>query len=249
MKRLKGLKRYIYYIFWIKIPYLKSKSIITISNNTLRELKKFIKAGLKKNVDIIGVSVPSNFKKKLKNKFSKIPKILVVGTAINKNIFNIVNSLKGISCELILVGKLNDRIIQELIINKIKYKNLISINKKKMINLYNNCDMLLFPSNYEGFGVPILEAQSVGRSVITSKFEPMKSVAGNAAVFVNPKNKTEISKAIKNIINNYRLRASLIKKGFNNVKRFKKEVILKKHLKVYNHLLTTIWNLKLIKLI
>ena len=48
MKRLKGLKRYIYYIFWIKIPYLKSKSIITISNNTLRELKKFIKAGLKK---------------------------------------------------------------------------------------------------------------------------------------------------------------------------------------------------------
>ena len=45
--------------------------------------------------------------------------------------------------------------------------------------------MLLFPSNYEGFGVPILEAQSIGRPVITSKFQPTKNVAGNAAIFVN----------------------------------------------------------------
>ena len=157
-----------------------------------------------------------------------------MGTTINKNILNIVFSLKDISCELILIGKLNNLIVQKLILNKIKYKNFVSIDKKKLINQYIGSDMLLFPSNYEGFGVPILEAQSIGRSVITSKFEPMKSVAGNAAIFVNPKKISEISKAIKKITNNYRLRSSLIKKGFKNIKRFKKEVILKQYLKVYN---------------
>ena len=234
MRRLKGLKKLIYYIFWIKIPFFKSRKVITISNNIFNQLKNLIKVKNKKNIHIIGVSISSNFKKKIKKKFSKNPKILVVGTAINKNIKNIILSLKNIECNLVLVGKLNSEIIQELIKNKINYKNLVSINKRKLINEYINSDMLLFPSNYEGFGVPILEAQSVGRPVITSKFQPMRNVAGNAAIFVNPGKISEISKAVKIIVNNQKLRKSLIKKGFNNIKRFKKEIILKEHLKVYN---------------
>ena len=234
MQRLQGIKRLIYYIFWVKIPYLKSKNLITISNKTLRELNNFIEINNKKNIHIIGISVSQNFKKKIKNQISKVPKILVIGTAINKNILNIISSLKNIFCELTLIGELNNEIIQELIRNKINYKNLVSINKRKLINEYINSDMLLFPSNYEGFGVPILEAQSVGRPVITSKFQPMRNVAGNAAIFVNPGKISEISKAVKIIVNNQKLRKSLIKKGFNNIKRFKKEIILKEHLKVYN---------------
>jgi len=234
MQRLQGIKRLIYYIFWVKIPYLKSKNLITISNKTLRELNNFIEINNKKNIHIIGISVSSSFKKKIKNQISKVPKILVIGTAINKNILNIISSLKNIFCELTLIGELNNEIIQELIKNKINYKNLVSINKRKLINEYINSDMLLFPSNYEGFGVPILEAQSVGRPVITSKFQPMRNVAGNAAIFVNPGKISEISKAVKIIVNNQKLRKSLIKKGFNNIKRFKKEIILKEHLKVYN---------------
>ena len=89
--------------------------------------------------------------------------------------------------------------------------------------------------------MPIIEAQSIGRAVITSKIEPMKSVAGNGAIFVNPRKISEISKAVKIIINSYRLRNSLIKKGFDNIKRFKKEVILKKHLKVYNDVINSLW--------
>ena len=233
MQRLKGIKRFLYYIFWVKVPYLKSKSVTTISNKTFKELKNIIEINNEKKIYIIGNPTPS-FKKKIKKQISKIPKILVIGTAINKNISNIISSLKNISCELILIGELNDEIIQELILNKINYKNLVSISKKKLINEYIKSDILLFPSNYEGFGMPILEAQSIGRPVITSKFEPMRNVAGNGAIFVNPEKISEISKAVKIIINNKKLRKFLIKKGFNNIKRFKKEIILKEHLKVYN---------------
>lgn len=233
MQRLKSLKKLIYKIFWIKIPFLKSESVITISNNTLRELNNYIDIKGKKKIHVIGISVSNNFKKKLKKKISKTPKILVVGTSINKNISNIITSLKNIYCELILVGQLNDQIINELNLNNIKYRNLVSIKMKKLIYEYYNSDILLFPSNYEGFGVPILEAQTIGRPVITSNLEPMISIAGEGAFFVNPKKPKEISEAIKTIIKNEKLRLSKINKGFINVKRYKNSIILNEHLKVY----------------
>ena len=238
MKRLKGFKKLIYYIFWIMIPFFKSRKVITISNNTFNELKNLVKIRNKKDIHVIGVSISSGFKKKFKKRVNKNPKILVVGTAINKNIINIILSLKKISCSLVLIGKLNDEIIEKLSQTNIDYKNLVSINKRKLIGEYINCDIVLFPSNYEGFGMPILEAQSIGRPLITSKIEPMKSVAGNAAVFVNPKKIKEITRAVNLVIKNQRLRNSLIKKGFINIKRFQKEIILKQHLRVYSKITT-----------
>ena len=240
MKRLKGFKKLIYKFLWIKIPFLKSVKIITISHKTFKELNNLINVNDKKNIHVIGISVSKKFKKKLKKKMSKIPKILVVGTSINKNILNIITSLKSINCELIIVGELNNNIIDVLKINKINYRNLVSINNDRLTNEYKKSDMLLFPSNYEGFGVPILEAQSVGRPVITSKIEPMKFVAGNGAIFVDPKKISQISNAVKNIISRQKYRNFLIKKGFENVKRFKKEVILKEHIKVYNEIINNL---------
>ena len=171
---------------------------------------------------------------------SKKPNIIVIGTAINKNISNLILSLKDINCKLILVGEIDNEIFEKLKINKINYINLISIKEKKLIKKYEECDILLFPSIYEGFGMPILEAQSIGRSVITSKLEPMRSVAGGGALLVNPRNVKEISYAIKRLINNQNLRNSLIRKGFHNVKQYRKEIILKKHLNVYNKALNNL---------
>ncbi len=240
MKRLKGLKKLFYKFLWIKIPFLKSEQIITISHKTFKELNNLINVNNKKNIHVIGISVSKKFKKKLKKKMSKVPKILVVGTSMNKNILNIITSLKGINCELVLVGEINNNIIEMLKINKINYRNFVSINNDRLTYEYIKSDMLLFPSNYEGFGVPILEAQTVGRPVITSKFEPMKFVAGNGAIFVDPQKISQISTAIKNIINKQKYRNFLIKRGFDNIKRFKREVILKKHLKVYNEIINNL---------
>ena len=146
MKRLKGFKKLIYYIFWIMIPFFKSRKVITISNNTFNELKNLVKIRNKKDIHVIGVSISSGFKKKFKKRVNKNPKILVVGTAINKNIINIILSLKKISCSLVLIGKLNDEIIEKLSQTNIDYKNLVSINKRKLIGEYINCDIVLFPS-------------------------------------------------------------------------------------------------------
>ena len=68
MKRLKGLKKLFYKFLWIKIPFLKSKQIITISHKTLKELNNLINVNNKKNIHVIGISVSKKFKKKLKKK-------------------------------------------------------------------------------------------------------------------------------------------------------------------------------------
>ena len=148
-----------------------------------------------------------------------------------------VSSLKKINCEIIIIGKISSKIEYLLEANCLKYKSYVSLSQKKVVQHYINSDILLYVSNYEGFGLPILEAQSVGRPVITSNLEPMKFVAGKGALLVNPKNINQISIAIKKVLTNKKTRLLLIKKGHENIKRFNKQEILQKHIKIYKNIL------------
>ena len=129
--------------------------------------------------------------------------------------------------KLIIIGELSIYQKNLLSNNKIDYKNYVGINNNYLINKYFKSDILVFVSVYEGFGVPIIEAQKIGRAVITSNLYPMKYVAGNGALLVNPKSVKSIKSGILKIINNSRLRDNLINNGYKNVNRFKK-IILKK---------------------
>ena len=234
--RLKGIKRFIYYFFWVKIPILRSAHIITISDKTKKEILKFSTVNRDK-ITVSGVCIDSIYKKKIKPFFQKQPKILVIGTSNNKNIKNILMSLIDIDCELIIIGYLNKEYLFTLKKLKIRYKNYVALNNKSIFRKYVESDLLMFPSQYEGFGMPILEAQTVGRVVITSNLEPMKSVGGNGALYVNPYSVKNINNAIKKVVDNKSLRNKLIQNGFKNIKRFNKRKILKKHLDCYYNIL------------
>tara|TARA_B100000787_G_C15920929_1_gene176611 strand:- start:60 stop:515 length:456 start_codon:yes stop_codon:yes gene_type:complete len=146
-------------------------------------------------------------------------------------------SLIDIDCELIIIGDLIKEYLFILKKYKIKYKNYVALSNKAIFKKYVESDLLMFPSQYEGFGMPILEAQTVGRVVITSNLEPMKSVGGNGALYVNPYNVKNINNTIKKVIDNKSLRNKLIQNGFENIKRFNKVKILKKHLNCYYSIL------------
>tara|TARA_B100001250_G_C19796828_1_gene789114 strand:- start:1564 stop:2571 length:1008 start_codon:yes stop_codon:yes gene_type:complete len=236
MYRLKGIKREIYKFFWIKIPVYKSNFIISISKKTENEIKKYLK--FKKKSYVIEICAKKIFKKNIKKKISKKPKILLIGSSINKNLLNSIKSIKDINCELLIVGKLNDKIKNHINRYNISYQNYFSQSDKAIYKLYKKSDILLFASKYEGFGIPILEAQSVGRPVITSNLDPMNFIAGKGAYLVNPNNPRNINLGIKKIINNKHLRTKLIKEGFKNTKRFDKSKIIKKHNNLYKNILT-----------
>jgi len=94
------------------------------------------------------------------------------------------------------------------------------VSRERLKTLYQNALCLLFPSIYEGFGFPILEAMSCGTPVITSKTSSMSEVAGDAALLVDPFNQREISNAMEAVVKNKALRARLRQKGFARCKRF-----------------------------
>ena len=77
------------------------------------------------------------------------------------------------------------------------FKNKINISEEELQQIYFESDILCFPSLYEGFGLPILEAQASEVAVITSNISPTKEVAGKGAILVNPLDKNEIKKSIE----------------------------------------------------
>jgi glycosyltransferase involved in cell wall biosynthesis len=99
--------------------------------------------------------------------------------------------------------------------------------------LYSHADVFVFPSVYEGFGMPVLEAMACGAPVITSNTTALPEVAGDAAVLVNPERVEEMADAIVRVLDDQGLRESLRTKGFQRAKQFTWERAARQTLAVY----------------
>ena len=115
--------------------------------------------------------------------------------------------------------------------SNIKFINSPSLSK--LVGLYNQAAIFLYPSLYEGFGLPILEAMACGCPVITSNLGATKETAGNAAFLVNPESSIAIADAVVKITKNPRLKKGLIFKGIERVKKFSWEKVARETLNVY----------------
>jgi glycosyltransferase involved in cell wall biosynthesis len=102
-----------------------------------------------------------------------------------------------------------------------------------MVDAYERADLVIFVSLAEGFGMPIIEAQAVGRPVIVSNLSPMKEVAGEGALAVDPFDIEAIRSAIRTVIEDGQLRHRMIAAGLENVKRFNAEVVAGQYAQLY----------------
>jgi glycosyltransferase involved in cell wall biosynthesis len=98
--------------------------------------------------------------------------------------------------------------------------------------------MVVFASLYEGFGLPILEAQAMGRPVITSNFGAMREAAGDGALLVDPYSVEAIREAVLRIKREPALREDLIAKGRENAERFRAEAVAARYAELYRNLAT-----------
>lgn len=99
--------------------------------------------------------------------------------------------------------------------------------------LYSHADLFVFPSLYEGFGMPVLEAMACGAPVVTSNRTSLPEVAGEAALLVNPENDEELAEAMVRVLRDTPLRESLRAKGFERAKQFTWERAARQTLGVY----------------
>jgi glycosyltransferase involved in cell wall biosynthesis len=232
LKRTKGLTHFIIWLFWFYMPAKRVQLITVISEETKRDLLNFVKINPSKII-VIPNCVSANFKPNAPVE-NPIFTILHIGTKQNKNMERLINAISGINCKLNIVGKLNQVQLDLLLKYNIDYSNKYNLSESELINEYRKCDMLAFVSTSEGFGLPILEAQAVGRPVLTSNISSMPGVAGNAALLVDPYNIEEIRSGILKIMRDDDLRKKLASKGFDNIKKYSAESVAMEYANLYN---------------
>jgi len=227
-------KKFSYPIKHVLFVYsLKLASRVTfISKKSEEECLKAVRLNQNK---IIVINNPCNpaFKYVERSFNTACPRILHIGTKPNKNLNNVIEALSGIPCVLRIIGKVDDKGITRMNELGVNYSISDNLTDGEIIKEYQMCDIVCFPSLYEGYGMPIIEGQASGRVVLTSGIPPMDDVAGDGAIFVVPQSVESIRKGFLNVIENADLRKTLITNGFKNIERFKLSKITQSYYSLY----------------
>jgi glycosyltransferase involved in cell wall biosynthesis len=236
MYRTSGLKRWFLQYMFLKWPVRHCRIITTISEKTRQDIIRFTGCRPAKVV-VVPNPVDEHFYYSEKRFNKKLPVLLFVGTAAHKNLARAIEAIKGISCILDIIGKVPPEQIRAMEEYNISYRENINISNEELARKYADCDVLLFPTTFEGFGLPVIEAQKSGRPVITSNISPLKEVAGSGAYLADPYDVVSIRNGIIKMIEDDEYRESTIQKGFENVNQYLPEKITNQYLFYYDQLI------------
>jgi glycosyltransferase involved in cell wall biosynthesis len=223
------------WIFWIYLPIKFAKAPICTTPSTLRNIKNLYNSS---KLRVITHHVVPKGLVDVHKPFNKgCPRLLQIGTANNKNLETTIKVVKDIKCKLIILKPLKLEQTQLLNEAHVDYENRYNLPYDEVIKEYQQCDVVLFPSLFEGLGVPIFEGQAAGKPVITTNKEPMNWTAGGGAVLLNdPLDVEEYRNKLMRIINDDDYRNDIVVKGKENVKRFSLDNAVAKYMELYKSL-------------
>ncbi len=233
----RGLRRYVLKKLLLDFPVKRLNYITAISEATKKEILARTNCAADK-ILVIENPLDEYFTADDKKEFdAENPNILQVGTAANKNLFNLIRAVEGLNCRLTIVGKLDDETKNLLVEKRIRFENKFELDIESIKNEYRKADLVAFCSLYEGFGLPIIEAQSMRTPVLTGNISPLREVAGDGALLVNPLDYKSIREGILRIIEDKSLRENLQKKGLENIRRFHSRTIAAKYETLYTEII------------
>lgn len=228
--------------------------VVAVSECTKRDLMKFFSIPAEK-IDVVyqgcsplfSAPVSGEVVREVKARYSLPDRFLLnVGTIEErKNILLAVKALEMIDDKeipLIIVGRMtkyanlvDDYARQHGLSHRVCFLN--NVSSDSLPALYNLATAFIYPSRYEGFGIPIIEAQSCGAPVIAATGSCLEEAAGPDALFVHPDAVDEMVEALNRLLNDEALRQSLIKRGKDNAKRFELKALAEQMMNVYQKVL------------
>jgi len=232
--------------------------VLTISESSRKDIIEYLKVNPEKVYvtplasryypNYLSEEIAQRLEKQGNYDFSK-PYLLFVSTIEpRKNIntiitaFNFLKEKYKIEHQLVLIGKKgwNYKPIFTAIENS-PWKNQIHhldyLSNELVALFYSKADIFVYPSHYEGFGLPVLEAMTLGVPVVTSNTSSIPEVTGDAAILIDPNDPIQLAEAILKVISDSQLRQDLIKKGKARAKLFSWERTAKETLKAYRSII------------
>lgn len=245
--------KFLAYRWVINSAISRSKKIITVSEFTKKDILENYK-----NITTEKISVtyeacedfcllsPNKDEEILKKYAIMKPYLIYVGNAYpHKNLERLIMAFSSLSdkfpdLQLALVGKEDFfyQRLKELVENK-KIKNIIFLGfvpDLELDTLQHNATAYVFPSLYEGFGLPPLEAMAKGTPVISSDHLCMQEILGDSAYYFNGEIEKEIAKAIEIILTDNDLRKKLINTGYKQIRKYSWEKMAKETLEIYKNM-------------
>ena len=228
----KGLRRAFLKKLLFDWPVRRLQWVTTISEKTKKDLVEMTGVDPKK-IRVIANPLPDDYVSDPKPFIDPSPVLLQVGTAPHKNLERVAHAVAGLDCRLRIVGELSIEQCELLEQLDLSYSNVTDLDSHGMHREYQDADIVIFCSLFEGFGLPIIEAQAVGRPVITSSIPPMNEVAGEGALSVDPENEQQMREAVERLVRDSELRGSLVEKGYLNAEKFRLGRITAQYAELY----------------
>jgi glycosyltransferase involved in cell wall biosynthesis len=221
----------------------KASKIIAISENTKKDIIKYYNIP-KNKIEVIYLANslnPRNGTSKIKTPFKYL---LFVGNRLGYKNFNFfVESVAPILSKKLKVFCAGGGNFKKKEIDFLKKLNVLdfveqkNVNDKELVFLYKNAEVFVFPSLYEGFGIPTLEAFACGCPVILNKRSSLLEVGGEAVEYYNWKEKRSLLSSVKKILNNQKYKEKLIKKGYKQLEKFSWDKTTKETIRIYREIL------------
>jgi glycosyltransferase involved in cell wall biosynthesis len=235
LRQTSGLRRLFVRKLFYEWAVPRAAVVTVISEATRRELEALVPA-VKGKLVLIPCCVGDEFTFSPARLWPERPTVLMVGTKENKNIVRMVQALARLDVTVHVVGNLSDTQRRALVSSGLPWRNSPKLDRAGMVSAYRDCDLLAFASIYEGFGLPIIEAQATGRPVLTSNAHSMPQAAGGAAVLVEPTNTASIRAGLERLLGDATLRTALIKRGLANASQFAPHLVADAYCRIYRQL-------------
>jgi glycosyltransferase involved in cell wall biosynthesis len=236
LERANAVKRSIYEWLWLRIPVGRATIVTVPSIATRDELVSYV--GTDHDVRVIYNPVDDIFTVSERAFDEARPVILQVGARSNKNLERTARALQGVPCTLVVVGTMSGEQRALLTSLGLDFVATGPLTTAAIAERYRTCDVVVFASTKEGFGLPIVEAQASGRPVVTSDLPPMSEVAGDGACLVDPFDVASIRAGITRVLSDAVYRRDLVRAGLRNVERFHPDAIAKQYEAVYDEILS-----------
>ncbi len=202
-----------------QLPVWRSTLVTVNSEFTKKELRRLTGCQADKVV-VAYCPISPLFRPHPKPFNAEKPVILQIGVMPNKNLLRLSDALKGISCQLEIIGQPDAATLQSLRSNAIDFNYQTNLSNEELVQKYVDCDLLTLASTFEGFGMPIVEAQWIERPVVTSNTAAMPEVAGQGACLVDPYSVAAIRAGIEKVLSDAAYRSALLAAGRENREQY-----------------------------